>query len=170
MSILTIGYEGAQIDAFISTLLAAGVETVVDIRAVAVSRRKGFSKTALTEHVRKAGMNYIHFRDLGDPKPGREAARAGYYSEFRKIYASHLETDAAQLQLDQLAQLVRHERIALLCYESDATHCHRTMVAESLVKNQKSKIVHLRINTAGAVFDHQRTRNHTRESMAPAQH
>lgn len=168
MSILTIGYEGANLDAFIETLLNAGVDTVADLRAVAVSRRKGFSKTALSERIREAGMNYVHFRDLGDPKPGREAARAGYFSEFKRIYSAHLATDAAQSQLKQLSEITSRERVAVLCYEADATHCHRTMVAESLVKNDRSEIVHLRVNTRGSVFDQPRTRNHTCEGLAAA--
>lgn len=168
MSILTIGYEGANLDAFIETLLNAGVDTVADLRAVAVSRRKGFSKTALSERIKEAGMNYVHFRDLGDPKPGREAARAGYFSEFKRIYSAHLATDAAQSQLKQLSEITTRERVAVLCYEADATHCHRTMVAESLVKNDRSEIVHLRVNTRGAVFEQPRTHNHTCEGLAAA--
>lgn len=168
MSILTIGYEGASIDAFIETLVSSGVDTVADLRAVAVSRRKGFSKTALAERVRAAGMKYIHFRDLGDPKPGRDAARAGYYAEFRRIYTDHLNTDAAQAQLKQLSEVTSKERVAVLCYEADATHCHRTLVAESLVKNSRSEIVHLRVDTRGAVFDQPRTRNNPCEGLAAA--
>lgn len=168
MSILTIGYEGANIDAFIETLVNAGVDTVADLRAVAVSRRKGFSKTALSERIREAGMNYVHFRDLGDPKLGREAARAGYFSEFKRIYTAHLKTNAAQTQLRQLSEVTSKKRVAVLCYEADATHCHRTLVAEALVKNTKSEIVHLRVDTRGAIFDQSRTRNNTCEGLAAA--
>src|SRR5262245_40249810 len=93
--IATIGYEGATPDAFDAALRAAGVEMLVDVRAVAVSRRKGFSKSALSQRTREGGRDYLHLRDLGDPKAGREAARAGQLNLFRQIFAAHMKTPPA---------------------------------------------------------------------------
>jgi len=168
MSIFTIGYEGADIGVFLETLRSAGVELVADVRAVAVSRRKGFSKTALSEHLNQADIGYVHFRDLGDPKPGREAARAGRMREFESIYAAHLRTADAQAKLRELAVLASGAQVALLCYEADPTGCHRTMIARDIAKSQKSSIVHLSLNNQSAFVDRFRTHDHTREGLAAA--
>lgn len=168
MSIFTIGYEGADIAAFVQTLRQAGVRTVADVRAVAVSRRKGFSKTALAQHLDVAGIGYIHFRDLGDPKPGREAARAGRMREFESIYTAHMNTAAAQAQLSELADLSVAGDVALLCFEADAQGCHRTMIARSIAKSKKSAIVHLSVNNQSAAVGRSRTHDHPCEGLAAA--
>jgi hypothetical protein len=74
MMLFTIGYEGATLPEVIGRLRAAGVEVVVDVRAVAASRRAGFSKTVLRESLAAEGIGYEHVRALGTPKPGRDAA------------------------------------------------------------------------------------------------
>ncbi|MFN7111622.1 MAG: DUF488 family protein [Brevundimonas sp.] len=168
MSIFTIGYEGAEIAAFIQALHQAGVQTVADVRAVAVSRRKGFSKTALANHLNAAGIGYVHFRDLGDPKPGREAAREGRMREFESIYNAHMNTAAAQAQLTELAQLSVDGEVALLCYEADALGCHRTMIARSIAKSKKMAIVNLNVNTQSAKVVRSRTHDHSCQGLAAA--
>ncbi len=168
MSIFTIGYEGADISAFVATLRKAGVQTVADVRAVAVSRRKGFSKTALSMHLSQAGIGYVHFRDLGDPKPGREAARAGRMREFESIYTTHLGTAEAQTQLQELALLTDGPSVALLCYEADPAGCHRTMIARKIAKSRKSTIVHLSVNNQSATVGRSRTHDHSCKGLAAA--
>ena len=132
-TLATIGYEDATVQRFQDTLREAGVEVLVDVRAVASSRRPGFAKTRLAENVREIGIDYLHLRGLGTPAEGRAAARAGRYDELRTIFGEHMETLAAQADLEALAELVRAgRRVCLLCYEHDPAHCHRTMVAEAL--------------------------------------
>lgn len=142
--LLTIGYEGASPETFDATLTAAGVELVVDVRAVAASRRRGFAKTALSGRLADAGIRYVHLRELGDPKPGRDAARAGRWAEFRSIFSAHLATPEASRGLDRLAELATGQRTVLLCYEAEAAHCHRTMVAERVAQGCKLVVAHLR--------------------------
>jgi len=129
----TIGYEGCTIPALLGALQGAGVELVVDVRAVTSSRRPGFSKNRLAENLATVGIDYLHLRGLGTPAEGRAAARAGRFDELRAIFAEHMETLAAQADLAALAELVRAgRRVCLLCYEHDPAHCHRTMVAVAL--------------------------------------
>lgn len=128
----TIGYEDSTQDAVIGRLKAAGVETVVDVRAVASSRRAGFSKSLLAASLAEAGIGYVHLRQLGTPKPGREAARKGRIAEMREIFEGHLAEPAAQLELAQATELARERPIALLCYEADACGCHRRILAERI--------------------------------------
>lgn len=131
-TIFTIGYEGTDIDRFVMTLTMAGVAVLADVRAVTVSRKRGFSKNELRARLAQAGIKYVHFRGLGDPKPGREAARAGHYDTFREIYSSHLATPEAQNNLMDLAKVVADGSTCLMCYERDPAICHRSIVAKSL--------------------------------------
>jgi uncharacterized protein (DUF488 family) len=128
MRLFTIGYEGATLAEFIAALQAAAVRRVIDVRAIAASRRPGFSKTVLSNSLREVGIDYVHLRALGTPAAGREAARAGRDEDLRRIYAGQLELPEAQAQmailLDQAAELPS----ALLCYERDPKHCHRSLL------------------------------------------
>lgn len=129
--LFTIGYEGATPGALTDALATAGVEVLVDVRAVANSRRPGFSKRALAAGVDERGLGYLHLRALGTPADGRAAARAGRHDEMRAIFAEHMKTDAAQEELAALTALVRSGRkLCLLCFEREPEHCHRLMIAE----------------------------------------
>ena len=142
--VFTIGYQGATVPTVLDALREAKVELLVDIRAVASSRRPGFAKTALAANVATIGVEYLHLRGLGTPAEGRAAARAGKHAEMRRIFLSHLTTQAAQTQLSTLEALVRNgTRVCLLCFEADAEHCHRTLVANPLAKRLRVEIVHL---------------------------
>jgi uncharacterized protein (DUF488 family) len=129
MKLATIGYEQATQAAVIDRLKAAGVEVVIDVRAVAASRRAGFSKTLLSASLNAAGIGYVHLRQLGTPKPGREAARKGRVGEMHEIFKAHMVEPAAQLELAKATEMVRGKKTALLCYEADAAGCHRTILA-----------------------------------------
>ena len=131
--VFTVGYEGTDIDRFVRTLKAVGVEKLADVRAVAVSRKAGFSKTKLASRLAEEGIEYSHFIALGDPKPGREAARAGEFDRFRAIYGAHIETSAAQESLRDLVDFVQSAPTCLLCFERDPETCHRTIVAQVVI-------------------------------------
>ena len=139
----TIGYEGKTFDEFVSALVAAEVQLVIDVRAVAASRRPGFSKTALSAGLRQHGIDYLQLRDLGTPKAGREAARRGRTAEMRSIYGGHLETPEAELAMEQALAAASDRHSALLCYEADAGCCHRAMVAERLVARARFAVTDL---------------------------
>ena len=130
--VFTIGYEGTDIATFIETLKAVGVERVADVRALALSRKKGFSKKSLAENLEQADIEYVHLQKLGDPKPGRDAARAGEYEKFEKIYWDHLLSQPAQESLNVLRKLVSEKPTCLLCFERDHETCHRSIVASEL--------------------------------------
>jgi uncharacterized protein (DUF488 family) len=130
--VYTVGYEGTDIDRFVATLKAVGITALVDVRAIAVSRKKGFSKNGLRERLQAEGIAYLHLVELGDPKPGREAARAGKYAEFRRVYSAHLDSTDAVGALKLLDQSARQETVSLLCFERDPATCHRTMIGDRL--------------------------------------
>jgi uncharacterized protein (DUF488 family) len=143
-SLATIGYQGATPDGFRCALEEARIELLVDIRAVASSRRPGFSKTKLAASVEEAGIGYLHLRALGTPADGRAAARAGKHDEMRTIFLAHMATPDAQSALADLAEIVREGRcVCLLCFEADPAHCHRNIVAQQLAERLDVGIVHL---------------------------
>ena len=128
----TIGYEQTTQPQLIDRLEAAGVKVLIDVRAVAASRRAGFSKTLLAASLEERGIEYVHLRALGTPKAGRDAARAGRTKEMRAIYEQQLETPEAQVELARAAAIAAEKKAALLCLEADPKCCHRAIVAERL--------------------------------------
>jgi uncharacterized protein (DUF488 family) len=139
----TIGYETDTQGGMIGRLKAADVQLVVDVRAVASSRKAGFSKTLLGESLKAEGIDYAHLRPLGTPKAGRDAARAGRTDEMRAIFSAHLEEPEAQLALAQATELAKTKRVALLCYEDDPNCCHRQIVADRIRQTLKCEVVNL---------------------------
>ncbi len=145
-SLFTIGYQGAESADFVATLVASGVAKVIDVRDVPLSRKRGFSKRALAEALDGNGIAYIHLKELGDPKPGREAAQRGEFATFRKIFYQHLEGSDAQAALETASRIARQTASCLLCFEREHEHCHRTIVAEALSKKAGFTIRHLRVS------------------------
>ena len=139
-TLFTIGYEGKTPAEMLDELEAAGVELVIDVRAVAASRRPGFSKTALANGLRERGIDYLHLRPLGTPADGRQAARAGRVAEMRGIYAGQLDTPEAALGLEQALAEASRRPSALLCYEREAPDCHRSMLAQRMVERVEFEI------------------------------
>ena len=132
-TLFTIGYEGLTPERLHAALKAADVSLLADVRAVANSRKRGFSKGALKAGLLEAGLGYSHFRGLGTPKSGREAARADDAGLMRRIYCEEvLDTADGGLALDALAELAAERPICLLCFERDPARCHRRVLAERL--------------------------------------
>ena len=142
--LFTIGYEQAKSDAVLAELRRAKVELVVDTRAVAASRRPGFSKRQLAASLNENGIGYLHQRALGTPSEGREAGRKGRLDELFRIYEAHIATPDAQEELNALTAIVRFgRRVCLLCYERDAAHCHRRRIAELVCERVDAQVEHL---------------------------
>lgn len=142
-TLFTIGYEAKTQAEFLEELGRAGVKLVIDVRAVAASRRPGFAKTALSGGLREAGIGYQHLRALGTPKAGREAARRGRTALMREIYADQLATPEAEFAFAELRSIAMRAPAALLCFEREAPTCHRAMIAERLASIDGFDIVNL---------------------------
>ena len=142
--LFTIGYEQTPAKSVLDELEQAGVKMLVDVRAVASSRRPGFSKSQLAAGLDERGISYVHLRGLGTPKEGRLAARAGQYETLQKIYAKHLKTPQAKEELDELSALVKKTGpVCILCYERDHLHCHRRWIAEIIEERDGVRIDNL---------------------------
>jgi uncharacterized protein (DUF488 family) len=141
MRIFTIGYEATTVPEFVAALRSAGVERVIDVRALPLSRRPGFSKTPLKGALEEAGIEYVHLKALGTPADGRAAARAGRHAELERIYAGQLELPEAMVQSAQMLELAREKPSALLCMEREPAHCHRTLLLNAVAP--RAEVVHL---------------------------
>jgi uncharacterized protein (DUF488 family) len=140
----TIGYEQTPAKSVLDELERAGVKLLVDVRAVAASRRPGFSKNQLAAGLEDRGISYLHLRGLGTPKDGREAARSGKFETLHRIYAAHLKTPQAREELDELSALVKKSGpVCILCYERDHIHCHRRWIAEIIEERDGAKVENL---------------------------
>jgi uncharacterized protein (DUF488 family) len=134
-TIWTIGYEQATVDAVIAALAAAGAQVLADIRYLPLSRRPGFSKSTLGAAAREAGIDYRHMKALGTPAEGRAAARRGDHAELARVYAGQLELPEALAAMAELRDLASEKRVALLCYERDASQCHRSLLIQALLSD-----------------------------------
>lgn len=132
MRIFTIGYEGATVPDFVAVLTNAGVKRVIDVRALPLSRRPGFSKTPLKGALAEAGIEYVHLRALGTPAEGRAAARAGRHADMARVYAGQLELPEAIAEGALMLELAREKPSALLCFEREPAHCHRTLLIDAI--------------------------------------
>jgi uncharacterized protein (DUF488 family) len=141
----TIGYEGSTIDAVLDTLRRAQVRLLVDVRAVAQSRKPGFSKRQLAAALDEAGIGYVHLQGLGTPKPGRDAVRAGHPERMEVIFREHMTSDRAQAELAQARTLAGERPVCLLCFERDHNTCHRRLVAEMVVAATGQAVEHLSV-------------------------
>ena len=142
--LFTIGYEQTPATAVLDELQRAGVKLLVDVRAIASSRRPGFSKTQLAAGLDARGIGYVHLRGLGTPKDGRLAARSGDMAALSKIYHAHLQTQQARDDLDELQALVmKAGPVCILCYERDHTVCHRRFIAEIIEDRKAAKTENL---------------------------
>ena len=141
MRIFTIGYEGSTVEEFIAALKEAGVEQVIDVRALPLSRRPGFSKSPLRAALDEERVGYVHLKALGTPAEGRAAARAGRHEDLKRIYAGQLELPEAMAEAAQMLELAREKPSALLCMERDPLQCHRTLLLKAAAPD--AEVVHL---------------------------
>jgi uncharacterized protein (DUF488 family) len=142
--LFTIGYEKSALGDLLHALKQAKVELLIDTRAVAASRRAGFSKRMLAASLEADGIKYLHLQKLGTPAEGREAARSGNLKKLWQIYGKHLKTREAKTQLDDLESILREgRRVCLLCYCKNADECHRSRISEVMHARTGQKIENL---------------------------
>ena len=143
--LLTIGYEGTIAGDMIATLRHARVELLIDVRAIASSRKPGFFKTLLAAGLAEHGIGYVHLHGLGTPKEGRQAVRSGHPEQMREIFAEHMRSDRAQVELTQAIALAQTTCCCLLCFEQDHTTCHRSILATAIQVKTLQEITHLEV-------------------------
>lgn len=143
MTLMTIGYEGLDISTFLAQLKANKVQTLVDVRELPLSRKKGFSKSALADATNRAGISYVHMPALGCPRE----IRKDYYDDrnwgrYKKRFNAYLESQ--QRALDDLIAVAEAGKSCLVCFEADYEFCHRSLITAALTAARKIGVKHLR--------------------------
>lgn len=127
----TTGYEGFNITSFIEHLKSHGINCVLDVRENPISRKPGFSKNRLAEHLREANIDYVHFGELGSPKPIREdLKRGGNLASFFRKYSTYLQS--RKDIIEKAYGYVQDITACLMCFERDVESCHRKIIAQRL--------------------------------------
>jgi uncharacterized protein (DUF488 family) len=140
-TLFTIGYEQAKPATVLNELKRAKINLLIDTRAVAASRRPGFSKKQLAAALDEQGIAYIHLQKLGTPAEGRAAAKSGDTDTLWKIYDKHIKKAEPQEELGELVKLIKSgKRIALLCYCRDPKTCHRSRIVANVKKRLRVKV------------------------------
>ncbi|PZN34690.1 MAG: DUF488 domain-containing protein [Proteobacteria bacterium] len=138
----TIGYEGQTLESFLSRLLSIGIDTLVDVRELPLSRKRGFSKNALARALDSNGIEYVHIPELGCPKRVRDLYKInGNWSEYLSSFNAHLLQQEEALM--SLAEFSRRKSAALMCFEANFMRCHRTIVARAAAKAASTELLHI---------------------------
>jgi len=133
VGLYTIGYQKRNIDDFIDRLKTFDISVLIDVREIPVSRKKGFSKTHLSQYLENKGIQYIHFRNLGSPKVIRNKLKSdGDYDYFFREYHKHIKSQARIIE--ELYGIVSDNNCCLMCYERFPDKCHRSIVAKEVMK------------------------------------
>ena len=149
MKIYTVGYEGLDIDSFLSLLADNDIETVVDVREMPLSRKPGFSKKSLASVLNLSGREYVHMVDLGCPKLVRDRYREdGNWKRYTEGFMKHLKTQDDAIA--ELSALAATSNCALLCYEADSNFCHRSMVASAVKDYCGARVTHIKASAKKA--------------------
>ncbi|MFB3305044.1 DUF488 family protein [Pseudomonas sp. AMR01] len=148
MNLYTAGYEGLDIVTFIARLKQAGIDKVLDVREYPLSRKKGFSKKAFAECLVAQGIAYEHSRPLGCPKPIRKQYKEdGNWAVYARDFRAYIRTQGSVL--NELLLDATDQRICMVCYEADASFCHRSLIAEAAQEiNESLRPQHLPLKTA----------------------
>lgn len=132
ISLFTAGYEKRDIKGFVKSLQQKKINTLIDVREIPASRKPGFSKTPLSEHLEEAGIKYIHIKELGSPKFLREKLHENNdYEYFFKKYSAYIQTKVDVLK-KLYKDVILHETCCIMCFERDHFQCHRKIVAEKI--------------------------------------
>jgi uncharacterized protein (DUF488 family) len=143
-TLFTVGYQGHTIETFLDLLLAHDVAQIIDVRQLPFSRKPDFSKKRLAAHLASVGIAYTHVVALGTPKVLRDEVRrthdyTGFFEAMEAIVAA--QPDALQAALE----MARAKPSALLCFEAQASECHRLVVAQAIERLSEGQcaVVHI---------------------------
>jgi uncharacterized protein (DUF488 family) len=136
--VVSVGYEGRDIDEFVRDLAARGVTVLADVRLNAVSRCRGFSKSALKTALNTNGISYLHLRGLGNPRENRSVFSGDQVEEGRDTFRALLSSDDAQRDLGTLRSVAAQNVVAVLCFERDEQRCHRKVIIDEVAASYRA--------------------------------
>lgn len=132
MDLFTLGYEGFDVDEYFRLLVVNGVEHIVDVREVPLSRKPGFSKKSLINYSERFGIQYTHLVQLGCPRVIRHDFQTdGNWFKYSERFIEYLLTQRPAIE--ELSAIVARQKVSLLCVEANPYRCHRSIVADKLL-------------------------------------
>jgi uncharacterized protein (DUF488 family) len=132
----TIGHSNRPLADFLALLAPEKIEVIADVRRFPGSRRyPHFGRDVLSAALRDAGIDYIHFPDLGGRRTTRNASsqNAGWRVAAFAAFADYILTDEFANPFEELATIARHSRTAIMCAEALPWRCHRRLIADKFV-------------------------------------
>jgi len=141
MKLFTVGYEGCDIQEFVEFLSSKKIKLVADVRKNPVSRKRGFSKNKLAEALATKNIAYIHLPALGVPTEWRKKAKEELITR-KKMFSDYQKKilPKGEDEIKDLLQRTKKTKLVILCYEADASDCHRSYVAAKMKKLSKEKL------------------------------
>jgi uncharacterized protein (DUF488 family) len=144
LNLYTLGYQGVDVDVYVSKLKSAGVGIVADVRETPWSHKRGFCKNILSSELSRAGIDYVHVKSAGNPKENRRTAPdlAECLRRYR-VYLDENPTGVTDL-IDVIRTAAsRNRTVCLTCFEKDVNDCHRSILVDAMRKQIKIRPVHL---------------------------
>jgi hypothetical protein len=134
-TVMTIGHSTHPIEEFIRLLQAHAVTRVVDVRTVPRSRyNPQFNRDSLPASLKAAGIGYTHTAALGGLRhTTKDSINTGWRNASFRGYADYMQTPEFAKAMDELIQLAKQDRIALMCAEAVPWRCHRSLIADALL-------------------------------------
>ena len=141
--LFTIGYEGRSASDVLARLKAADVRVLIDVRYRPNSRKPGLAKTGLARACEELGITYVHDRDLGTPPEMLDHVLSGAHYDDRTFAEYRRFLSTKEPSLEAASARVQEGPACLLCFEADASNCHRAVVAEVLAQRTGATVCHL---------------------------
>lgn len=139
--IFSVGYEGKSVAAFLDTLRKNGINVVVDVRELPLSRKKGFSKTQLQKLLSEVGIEYVAEKRLGNPYRKMLKARELSWDGFKILFENYLRSNIDAVE--KVVEMNHSRNVCLLCYEKDHKNCHRSVISDVIEKDFGIHVIHL---------------------------
>lgn len=129
--LLTIGYEGRNIDEFVDLLKDHHITRLIDVRELPISRKKGFSKSAFRDRLNDENIEYVHSKTLGCPSPIRNKFKLDRnYEKLFKAYSKYLSDNMEGIE--ELDGYIPNGVNCIMCFESDPEKCHRKVIVDRI--------------------------------------
>lgn len=137
LTVWTIGHSARTLGDFLELLTANEIEAVADVRRYAASRKHPhFNRDALCNSLSGVGVEYVPLPELGGRRrPRPDSQNTVWRNESFRGYADYMETKEFRAGIEQLMDLVRRQRTAIMCAEAVWWRCHRSLIADFLKAN-----------------------------------
>lgn len=133
--LFTIGYEGFSLETYLRQLISNDVHLLCDVRKNAFSMKYGFSKAILQKACEGVGIKYVHFPELGIESEQRQSLTTQHdYDVLFERYEQTTLRKNWQYLLEVRELVSQYGRICLTCFEKNPKQCHRTRVAQALMR------------------------------------